>query len=107
MLAAREHSRQAFAHMTDDERELRIPVQGAGDCKTHAMERGLVMPPPSKSCEPEADLGRKTIVVGLAHRCRRHSGMDVERNIQLLGAAQERGKPRVIEERAPDRSTDQ
>src|SRR3974390_81459 len=104
MLAAREHSRQAFAHMADDEGELRISVQGTGDRKTHDMERGLVMPPPRKSCEPEADLGRKTIVVGLAHRRGRHSGMDVERNIQLLGAAQERGKPRVVEEGASDRS---
>src|SRR5271166_4253239 len=71
------------------------------------MEGGLVMPPPSKSREPEADLRRKPLVVGFTHRRGRHSGMDVERNIQLLGTTQERGKPRVVEEGAPDGSTDQ
>src|ERR1700730_8814166 len=107
MLAARQHCRQAFAHMTNDESELRISVQGAGDSETHDMQRGLVMPTPGKSREPEADLRREALVVGLAHRRGRHSGMDVKGHIELLGPTQQRSKPSVIEEGAPDGSTDQ
>ena len=93
--------------MADDEIQLRILVHRAGHGKPHHMQRHFVVPAPGKGGEPEIDVFRKSLVIGLAHVGGRHAGMDVDRHIELFRPRQQRRELGIVEKRAADRAADQ
>ena len=93
--------------MADDQLQPGVIVQGARHGQAHNVQRRLVVPTPAKRCEPEADLRREAVIIGLTHLRQRHAGVDIDRHVERFRALQQRRKSGVVEEVASDRSADQ
>ena len=64
----REHERDAFAHVADDDLQRREPVEHTGQDQAHGVQADLDVPAPSGRGQHEADVVVEPRVVGVVDR---------------------------------------
>ena len=107
LVDARHHHRQHLAHVADDELELGMLVERAGEHHAEQMDRGLRMPAPAGGLEHALRAFGRSGVVGLPHGSGRQVRMDVDRHVEFDGRGEQSVIARMIEETALGGAVDQ
>ncbi len=92
--------------MAQDDLQLRIGVEHAGQHHAHALRRGLHGEAPGRAHDHRPVL-HVVLVIGLDHRRMRHGRMQIQRHVQRRGALADRPEALVVEEHAVGRAVDQ
>ena len=100
LVGARHHHRQHLAHVADDEFQPPMPVERTRQDQAQDLNGGLRMPAPAGHLQHAARTIRQIGVVGVPDGLGRQMRMDVDRNIELHRARQQRLIAGMVEKAA-------